>query len=70
MSPALGIGANTALRDAHVLGSHLMAVAQGDTTLLDGIAAYERSMREYAYEALRKSAFVGQKVIGHLPLPE
>jgi len=70
MSPALGIGANTALRDAHVLGSHLLAAANGDTTLLDGIGAYEQSMREYAYQALRKSAFVGQQVIGHPPLPE
>ncbi|WIY00776.1 NAD(P)/FAD-dependent oxidoreductase [Amycolatopsis mongoliensis] len=70
MSPALGIGANTALRDAHVLGSRLLAAAHGDTTLLGGTAAYEESMREYAYRALRKSAFVGQQVIGHLPLPE
>ena len=70
MSPALGIGANTALRDAHVLGGRLLAAAAGDTTLLDGIGAYEQSMREYAYEAVRKSAFVGQKVIGHRPLPE
>jgi 2-polyprenyl-6-methoxyphenol hydroxylase-like FAD-dependent oxidoreductase len=70
MSPAAGIGANTALRDAHVLGSQLLATAKGDTTLLDGIGAYERSMRDYAYDAVRKSAFVGQKVIGHLPLPE
>jgi 2-polyprenyl-6-methoxyphenol hydroxylase-like FAD-dependent oxidoreductase len=70
MSPAAGIGANTALRDAHELGSRLLATARGDTTVLDGIGAYEQSMREYAYQAVRKSAFVGQKVIGHLPLPE
>ena len=70
MSPALGIGANTALRDAHVLGRQLKLVARADATLLDGIGAYERSMRDYAYPAVRKSAFVGQKVIGHLPLPE
>jgi len=70
MSPALGIGANTALRDAHVLGRQLLAAADGDTTPLDAIAAYEHSMRDYAYPALRKSALVGQQVIGHLPLPE
>lgn len=69
MSPALGIGANTALRDAHTLGDQLLAVTAGDKPLLDGIAAYERAMRDYAYHALRMSAFVGQKVIGHLPLP-
>ncbi|MGW3103504.1 FAD-dependent oxidoreductase [Streptomyces sp. NPDC001100] len=70
MSPALGIGANTALRDAHTLGEQLLAVALGDTPLLDGIGAYEDAMRDYAYHAVRMSAFVGQKVIGHLSLPE
>lgn len=70
MSPALGIGANTALRDAHTLGEELLAVACGDKSLLDGIGTYEDTMRDYAYHALRMSAFVGQKVIGHLPLPE
>lgn len=69
MSPALGIGANTALRDAHTLGEELLAVARGDKPLLDGIAGYEEAMRDYAYHAVRMSAFVGQKVIGHLPLP-
>jgi 2-polyprenyl-6-methoxyphenol hydroxylase-like FAD-dependent oxidoreductase len=70
MSPALGIGANTALRDAHVLGGELLAVARGGKELLDGIGAYEQAMRDYGYKALRMSAAVGQKVIGHLPLPE
>lgn len=70
MSPALGIGANTALRDAHVLGGELLAVARGDKALLDGIGAYEEAMRGYGYRALRMSAAVGEKVIGHLALPE
>lgn len=70
MSPAAGIGANTALRDAHVLGDRLLAAAKDETTLIDGIGAYEHAMREYAYQAVRKSAFIGQKVIGHQPLPE
>ena len=70
MSPSLGIGANTALRDAHTLGEQLLAVALGDKPLLDGIGTYEDTMRDYAYHAVRMSAFVGQKVIGHLPLPE
>ncbi|HWS36087.1 MAG TPA: FAD-dependent monooxygenase [Actinoplanes sp.] len=65
MSPAAGIGANTALRDAHVLGDHLLAAAKGEITVLDAIGAYEQSMREYAYQAVRKSAFIGQKVIVH-----
>lgn len=70
MSPALGIGANTALRDAHVLGSELLAVTRGDKELLDGIGTYEDAMRDYGYHALRTSAAVGEQVIGHLPLPE
>ncbi|POX45534.1 NAD(P)/FAD-dependent oxidoreductase [Streptomyces sp. Ru72] len=70
MSPSLGIGANTALRDAHVLGTELLAVTRGDKALLDGIGAYEEAMRGYGYQALRRSAAVGEKVIGHLPLPE
>ncbi|MFC9407281.1 FAD-dependent oxidoreductase [[Kitasatospora] papulosa] len=71
MSPSLGIGANTALRDAHVLGGQLLAVARGDEELLDGIGAYEEAMRAYGYTAaLRMSAAVGEKVIGHLSLPE
>ncbi|GAA2155097.1 MULTISPECIES: hypothetical protein [Glycomyces] len=28
------------------------------------------AMRDYGYKALRMSASVGEKVIGHLPLPE
>ena len=35
-----------------------------------GVVAYEQAMRDYAYHVLRMSVFVGQKVIGHLPLPE
>ncbi|MDA1358237.1 FAD-dependent monooxygenase [Glycomyces luteolus] len=61
MSPALGIGANTALRDAHVLRGELLAVAWGGKELLDGIGAYEQAMRDYGYKALRTSAAVGQK---------
>ncbi|WP_083898459.1 FAD-dependent oxidoreductase [Nocardia vinacea] len=70
MSSALGIGANTALRDAHVLGDELLAVSQGKKTLLDGIGEYEEAMRDYGFTAVRKSAAVGTQVIGHRPLPE
>jgi 2-polyprenyl-6-methoxyphenol hydroxylase-like FAD-dependent oxidoreductase len=69
MSPACGIGANTALRDAHVLGEELLAAARGEKDVVDGIGAYEEAMRDYGYKALRMSAAVGEKVIGHLPLP-
>ncbi|VVD73252.1 monooxygenase, FAD-binding protein [Pandoraea horticolens] len=53
MSPAGGLGANTALRDAAQLAEHLHAVAQGHSTLAQAIAAYERDMCERAREAVR-----------------
>jgi 2-polyprenyl-6-methoxyphenol hydroxylase-like FAD-dependent oxidoreductase len=56
VSPPLGIAANTALRDAHVLGGQLLAVARGDKPLPDGIGVYEEVMRTYGYRALRMSA--------------
>ncbi|VVE06374.1 FAD-dependent oxidoreductase [Pandoraea anhela] len=53
MSPAGGLGANTALRDAARLAGHLHAVAQGRTPLMQAIADYEREMCERAREAVR-----------------
>ncbi|PXX07264.1 FAD-dependent oxidoreductase [Mycolicibacterium moriokaense] len=70
MSSALGIGANTALRDAHVLGGELLAVTRGDKALLEGIGEYEEAMRDYGFTAVRMSAAVGAQVIGHHDLLE
>jgi 2-polyprenyl-6-methoxyphenol hydroxylase-like FAD-dependent oxidoreductase len=53
MSPAGGLGANTALRDAARLVEHLQGVASGHTSLDRAIAAYERDMCERAREAVR-----------------
>ncbi|WP_353190556.1 FAD-dependent monooxygenase [Pandoraea pnomenusa] len=53
MSPAGGLGANTALRDAAQLAAHLQAAAQGQRTLSQAITAYERDMCERAQEAVR-----------------
>ncbi|MGW3415146.1 hypothetical protein [Streptomyces sp. NPDC000888] len=39
------------------------------TVMGDAIHAMSRALRDCAYHVLRVSAFVGQKVIGHLPLP-
>jgi hypothetical protein len=39
------------------------------TVMGDAIHAMSRALRDCAYHALRMSAFVGQKMIGHLPLP-
>jgi 2-polyprenyl-6-methoxyphenol hydroxylase-like FAD-dependent oxidoreductase len=53
MSPAGGLGANTALRDAAQLAGYLSTVVQGHSTLPEAIAAYERDMCERAREAVR-----------------
>ncbi|KIY04216.1 uncharacterized protein Z520_00909 [Fonsecaea multimorphosa CBS 102226] len=57
MTPAGGIGANTAVRDSALLGRLLReAAAGGPTCNWDGVtAAYEKEMRVYASEAVRYS---------------
>jgi salicylate hydroxylase len=50
-----GIGANTALRDADLLGSRLMAVASGERELIPALHEYEEQMREYGFAAVRRS---------------
>ncbi|MBV9846999.1 MAG: FAD-dependent monooxygenase [Kutzneria sp.] len=70
MSSALGIVANTALRDVHVLGHELLAAAGGDRPVVEGIGPYEEQMRDYGFTAVRLSAAVGEKVLGHRPRPE
>lgn len=69
MSSSLGIGANTALRDAHELGKRLIAASRGAQTLIEAIGDYEEVMREYAFDAVRSSARVGEFIIGHRGLP-
>ncbi len=75
MTPGLGVGANTALRDAQILGSALVAAHQGRTPVLEAIAEYERQMHGYAWEAVVKSrkrfsgdSAVHRPVIGRLAL--
>lgn len=50
MTPGLGVGANTALRDAQILGDNLIRMSA-----LDAVADYERQMHGYAWEAVVKS---------------
>ncbi|MCA9877136.1 MAG: FAD-dependent monooxygenase, partial [Thermomicrobiales bacterium] len=71
MTPGRGVGANTALRDAALLCQQLVAVRDGHAALLDGVAAYEAEMRDYAFAAVEKSleqmdgrALVHKPVIG------
>ncbi|KAI8631808.1 FAD-binding domain protein [Xylariaceae sp. FL1651] len=63
MTPAGGIGANTAVRDSALLG-RLLAEAGGFS---DGVtAAYEKQMRVYASEAVRTSYGLAKSQFGVL----
>ncbi|MCB0095008.1 MAG: FAD-dependent monooxygenase [Caldilineaceae bacterium] len=55
MTPGRGAGANTALRDAALLCQKLVAVRNGELTLLQAIGAYEDEMRRYGFAAVQKS---------------
>ncbi|MFD6156452.1 FAD-dependent oxidoreductase [Nocardia sp. NPDC060256] len=68
MSPALGIGANTALRDAQVLTARLAETAQG-RPLREALRAYETQMLGYGFDAVRESAALGHTLVGQDPLP-
>lgn len=60
MSPAGGVGAVTALKDAATLTS--MLTNKGITT--DSIGTYEKAMRSYAGASIRRSFAGGQKLHG------
>ena len=55
MTPAGGIGANTALRDAALLSYLLAHVETGTVTLTQAVDAYEAEMRDYAFAAVERS---------------
>jgi 2-polyprenyl-6-methoxyphenol hydroxylase-like FAD-dependent oxidoreductase len=55
MKPFRGIGANTALQDAAALRRALVAVARGQTGLIEALAAYERDMIGYGFAAVQRS---------------
>ena len=55
MTPGRGVGANTALRDAQLLGSQLARVARGELALVDAVADYETQMRRYGFHAVAQS---------------
>ncbi|HEX4223457.1 MAG TPA: NAD(P)/FAD-dependent oxidoreductase [Pseudonocardiaceae bacterium] len=55
MTPAGGIGANTALRDAALLTDQLAAVDRGEAELRPALAEYEARMREYGFAAVASS---------------
>lgn len=55
MSPAGGLGANTALHDAAMLAEKLGAAAAKRTPVMAAVAAYEAQMRDFAREAIQQS---------------
>lgn len=55
MTPYRGIGANTALRDAELLCSKLIAVERGEQELIPAISAFETAMRDYGFAAVEAS---------------
>jgi 2-polyprenyl-6-methoxyphenol hydroxylase-like FAD-dependent oxidoreductase len=55
MPPVMGLGANTALRDAAELAATLAAAHRGEVGLVAAIAEYEARMREYGFGAVREA---------------
>lgn len=55
MPPIGGLGGNTALRDAHLLGRLLPAVDRGERELAVAVGEYEAEMRAYGPAAVRYS---------------
>jgi 2-polyprenyl-6-methoxyphenol hydroxylase-like FAD-dependent oxidoreductase len=65
MSPAGGVGANTALRDARMLAGALT----GGEPLMPALRAYESEMIARGFAAVRESAANGARFLGQDPLP-
>lgn len=55
MSPAAGLGANTALRDAAVLAENIQNVVNGGLSLTEAITNYEHQMLVYSSDAIAAS---------------
>ncbi|MGW4248955.1 FAD-dependent oxidoreductase, partial [Nocardia sp. NPDC004722] len=68
MSPAVGVGANTALRDAALLATQLGKAARG-AEIVAALRDYETAMIDYGFQAVRTSAEFGRRRMGQAPLP-
>ncbi|KIV87199.1 hypothetical protein PV11_02761 [Exophiala sideris] len=60
MTPMAGVGANIALRDAHILTDLLIEAQRGNLDLLDVVRAYEHKMRAYANDAVALSRQIAE----------
>ncbi|MGA8035034.1 MAG: NAD(P)/FAD-dependent oxidoreductase [Candidatus Acidiferrales bacterium] len=69
MTPAGGIGANTALRDAALLSYLLEHVGTGTIPLAHAVESYEADMREYAFAAVERS-LTGAAYLYQLAAPQ
>lgn len=67
MTPAGGIGANTAMRDAALL-ARLLGATEGGRDVVSAIAEYEAQMRTYGFAAVRQSMENAAKLY-RIPLP-
>ena len=67
MSPAVGVGANTALRDAELLAAKLTAAGVDP---LPALREYEAAMIRYGFDAVRTSAKFGATRMGQPPLTQ
>ncbi|MCU6501653.1 FAD-dependent monooxygenase [Rugamonas sp. A1-17] len=64
MSPASGLGCNTAFLDAALLAAQLAAASGGAITLDQAVATYEAGMREQAAAALQASEHGAAQLYG------
>lgn len=64
MPPIGGLGGNTALRDAHLLGRLLPAVDRRERELTSAIGEYETELRDYGPAAVRYSLAQKDQAIG------
>jgi 2-polyprenyl-6-methoxyphenol hydroxylase-like FAD-dependent oxidoreductase len=69
MTPYRGIGGNIALKDAALLSAKLTEARQGGKPLLDAIAEYEASMRDYAFAAVEDSRKAMEQFTGERKQP-
>jgi 2-polyprenyl-6-methoxyphenol hydroxylase-like FAD-dependent oxidoreductase len=64
MSPAAGLGANSALYDAGILAEQLGDVITNDKSLPQAIGDYEQKMCEHSFASIRASQEGGSKLFG------
>ncbi|WP_327635810.1 FAD-dependent monooxygenase [Kribbella sp. NBC_00482] len=69
MSPAIGVGANTALRDGQVLAARIREAA-GGRPVVEALREYEAEMVGYGFDAVRDSARRGHELVGQNPLED